>query len=172
MSTGVTILWWPDEGTRLLRLRDSHIPRLVIIKGDAMPPVPFDWSAEEWLRSPFPPEELDRSLERLAARVRAQPSPPELRAGDTIWFGDHSVVLSPREAVLAALLVAAFNQVVPYAALYTALGLAPEHDENAFLGLVARLRRHVVPLGLDVDTRRRVGYVLRPAVQRKTLSRV
>ena len=172
MSTGVTILWWPEEGTRLLRLRDAHIPRLVIIKGNAMPPVPFDWSAEEWLRSPFPPEELDRSLERLAARVSAQPPPPEMRAGDTVWFGEHSVALSPRESVLASLLVAAFNQVVPYAALYAALGLEPQHDENAFLGLVARLRRHLGPLGLDLQSQRRVGYVLRPTLQRQELTRV
>lgn len=170
MSAGVTVLWWPDEGTRLLRLRDSHIPRLVIITGDVMPPLPLDWSTEEWLRSPFPPPELERSLERLAARVGAQPPPPEMLAGDVFSFGERSVALSPREAMLAGMLSAAFNQAVPRAALFAALGIEPRRDEHAFLGLVARLRRHVEPLGLDLHTLRGVGYVLRPAAPRGALS--
>jgi DNA-binding response OmpR family regulator len=170
MSTGVTILWWPEEGTRLLRLRDEHVPRLVVIKGNVLPPFPLDWSEEEWLRSPFPPEQLDRSLAQLAARIERQPPPPEMRTGDVLTFGDQSVGLSAREAVLASVLATAFNQVVPYAALYAAVGLHPSDDENAFLGLISRLRRHLDPLGLEIHALRCTGYVMQTAAKRKVLS--
>lgn len=77
MPDGVTILWWPEEGARLLRLRAEHQPRLVVIEGDLLPPPPPSWSEEEWLRSPFPPEQLDLGLTALRARLREQPLPPE-----------------------------------------------------------------------------------------------
>jgi DNA-binding response OmpR family regulator len=170
MPTGITILWWPEEGTRLLRLRDSHVPRLVVIKGDMLPPLPLDWSEEEWLRSPFPAELLDVSLERLAHRIAAQPPAPEMTSGDVLSFRDHSVVLPARESVLARVLATAFGRVVPYAALYAALGLDPDSDENAFLGLVSRLRRHLEPIGLEIHAVRRVGYVLREITRGRVLT--
>lgn len=70
MPDDVTIVWWPAEGARLLRLREEHMPRLVVVEGPVLPPAPPDWREEEWLHSPFPPEQFDRSLTALRVRLR------------------------------------------------------------------------------------------------------
>jgi DNA-binding response OmpR family regulator len=160
VPSGVTILWWPDEMARLLRLRADHVARLVVVQGELLPPPPPDWNEEEWLKSPFTPELLDHSLTMLQLRLEQQPPPPEIGLDDVLWFGDHSAVLAAREARLARLFVNAFGHAVPYAALYASIDLSVL-DEHALRPLIARLRRRIRPMGLEIQLLRGIGYAMR-----------
>jgi PAS domain S-box-containing protein len=127
----------------------------------------LDAGADDYIRAPFAIEELHARLRavwrnkavRLPAEVRV--GPLLMRAGDpTITIGADRLDVTPKERALLELLAVSAPNVSSKPAIAKQLGAGKSTSDSAIEILVHRLRRRLIPYGMNITTLRGVGYRL------------
>ena len=160
----VVLVRWPNEADRRDRLIAQARPRLLVVEGQADPPVSED-CLEDWIRVPASEADLSIRLRALSGRVgRHTPGCPSLDHDGVLRFGNVWAAMPPVESRLIAVLVDRFGGVVGREALASAGWPGGAPGRNALDVHVLRLRRRIEPLSLAIRTVRSRGYVLESAV--------
>jgi DNA-binding response OmpR family regulator len=161
----VALVHWPQEDALRRRLAAAHLPRLLLIESDQVPPLATD-ELEDWVRLPPDPDELAVRSATLAQRARdlvLRSIPLGLDADGVLHVGDRWVGLAPLEARVLALLMEHRGHLVLRADLADATW--PDKrpaDDRAVDGVVKRLRRRIAPLGVHIHTVIGQGFLLDP----------
>jgi DNA-binding response OmpR family regulator len=159
----VALVHWPQEDALRRRLADAHVPRLLLIESDQVPPLAPD-ELEDWVRLPPDPDEIAVRSATLAQRARelvVRSVPLVLDADDVLHVGDRWVALAPLEARVLAPLMRHRGQLVLRTDLVPAAWPnTRQADERAVDGVVKRLRRRVAPLGVRIHTVIGQGFLL------------
>lgn len=159
----ITLIRWPAEADRLPELRDARVPRLLLVDGDAPPPVASD-EFEDWVRVPAPERDLRARLEGLSRRAKsAGCGGPQIDNDGVVRYGGHHAPVPPVEARLATQLIERFGSVVSRADLTEAGWPGTDPGRNALDVHVLRLRRRLADVGLSIRTVRSRGYLLEAA---------
>lgn len=159
----ITLIRWPAESSRLPELRDSQIPRLLLVDGDADPPVVVD-DLEDWIRVPAPEQDLRARVEGLSRRASSVGrSVPDIDEHGVVRFRSGHTAVPPVEARLAGVLIDHFGAVVSREELSEAGWPGGHANRNALDVHVLRLRRRLAEAGLAIRTVRSRGYLLEPA---------
>ncbi len=153
-----------------LRRRGDRVPVLMLTARDALDDRVrgLDLGADDYLRKPFAPEELEARIRALGRRRGGDPT-PELVIGSLVLnrstgqaqVGGRSLDLRRREwAVLDALATRA-GQIVPRETLQSEVfGYDEPVGPNAIEVNITRLRGKLAPDGPAIRTVRGVGYLL------------
>lgn len=158
-TADVVLVRWPGERGRLDALRARGEPRLVVVE-DGAPPVGDD-CLEDWLRAPVDVDELRVRVDTLRSRARRHEQPPTIDADGVLRYGGRVVTLPPVQRQLATALLERRGTVVSRETL--ARGVWPDgmsRERNVLDVHVARLRRLLTGIGLELKTVRRRGYLL------------
>ena len=130
----------------------------------------LDLGADDYLVKPFDLAELSARVRALARRGKGI-SAPQITVGGlrldlggrTAWRGNEPLDLGRREFDLLELLAAdAPNTVNKDLIVLKLFGLEDAGTPNAVELLVSRLRRKLDGTGVEIQTRRGAGYLLRP----------
>lgn len=155
------MLHWPAEAERRERLRVEGMPRLLLVDQDSPAPVAED-RLEDWIRLPAPELDLRARVEALVRfAVETSLGRPHVDEDGLLRYAQQWVSLPPVEGRLATALVERFGSVVSREALTRAAW--PDGDppgRNALDVHMARLRRRIAELGLEITTVRSRGYLL------------
>ncbi|MEJ8631859.1 response regulator transcription factor [Sphingomonas sp. I4] len=153
-----------------LRRRGDRVPVLMLTARDALDDRVrgLDLGADDYLRKPFAPEELEARIRALGRRRGGDPT-PELVIGSLVLnrskgqaqVGNRPLDLRRREwAVLDALATRA-GQIVPRETLQSEVfGYDEPVGPNAIEVNITRLRGKLAPDGPAIRTVRGVGYLL------------
>ena len=153
-----------------LRRQGNRVPVMMLTARDALDDRVrgLDLGADDYLRKPFAPEELEARIRALGRRRGGDPT-PELVVGALILdrsrgaarVGDRTLDLRRREwAVLDALATRA-GQIVPRETLQSEVfGYDEPVGPNAIEVNITRLRGKLAPDGPAIRTVRGVGYML------------
>ena len=155
----VVLVRWPLERGRLEALRQQGEPRLVVVEnGD---PPSGDDPLEDWLRAPIDVDELRVRTDTLRARARRRDPAPAIDADGVLRYRGRILMMPPVQRRLAETLLERWSSVVSRDALVRAAWphAAPSH-RNVLDVHVARLRRLLAEIGLELKTVRRRGYLL------------
>ena len=157
--TDVALVRWPDERQRLESLRAHGEPRLVVVE-DGQPPDGDD-CLEDWLRAPVDVDELRVRVDTLRSRARRVEQPPTVDDDGVLRYGGRLTTLPPVQRQLANALLERRGTVVSRETLARTVWPdgQPRH-RNVLDVHIVRLRRLLGPVGLDVKTVRRRGYLL------------
>lgn len=161
-SDEVVVLRWPAERDQRDELAQLGQARLLVVDGDAAPPVTFD-PLEDWVRADA--NELDRRARIEGLRMRLERSlgvVPELDDDGVIRFGSRWAPLPPVEARIVEALIDRFGSVVSRTELARAGWPGGAPGRNALDVHVLRLRRRLEPVRLAIRTVRSRGYLLEP----------
>lgn len=159
----ITLIRWPAEAARLPELRDSELPRLLLVDEDADPPLVID-ELEDWIRVPAPEQDLRARVESLSRRATsAGRCLPEIDEHGVVRYRSGHTAVPPVEARLAEVLIDHFGAVVSRDALSEAGWPGGHANRNALDVHVLRLRRRLAEAGLAIRTVRSRGYLLEPA---------
>lgn len=158
----ITLIRWPAESERLPELRDSRIPRLLLVDEEADPPLVMD-ELEDWVRLPAPDQDVRARLEGLSRRAEAVGlRVPEIDEHGIVRFNGGHTSVPPVEARLAEMLISRFGSVVGRSELTEAGWPGGHANRNALDVHVLRLRRRLSEAGLSIRTVRSRGYLLEP----------
>jgi DNA-binding winged helix-turn-helix (wHTH) protein len=160
----VELVRWPSDPQRLAGLRDSGVPRLLLVSDGAEPPIPTD-CLEDWVAAGASESALEARRRALQARARAHGAHPELDADGLLRHHDVWVSLSPVEQALTRALLERFGAVVARDMLASRAWPDGAPTRNALDVHVLRLRRRLSPLGLEIRTVRSRGYLLQESRQ-------
>lgn len=159
----VEIVHWPEEAEHLTRLRLAHRPRLVIVDVDVEPPDPPD-ALEDWVRTTTPIGDIEIRTAQIARRAAVAATggsgARDLSDLGVFTWRRRTVVLSPIETRLTRALLFADGTVVPRQALEAAGWPGTSVRRSTFDTSIARLRRRLATVGLDLRTIRNRGYML------------
>ena len=153
----ISILCWPDEQARLESLRRARRPRLVFC-GDGATLEPSD-ELEVWVSASSDLAELRARLATLRLNTAQRSPHPVLDGSGVLWVRDRWVALSPIQSELTRILLENFGGVVANKVLHEAWA-DPQPEYGAFAVGLARLRRRVKPLGLELHSIHGRGYLL------------
>ncbi|KIZ16627.1 hypothetical protein SNA_16425 [Streptomyces natalensis ATCC 27448] len=142
-------------------MRDG-IPRLLVIEGDASPPVPSD-PYEDWVRPPISRLDLQARVATLRSRL-IDGNVPSIDSVGRLSFGSRAVTVSSTQVQLMELFVARFREVVHRDELWQRL---TEHSvgvptRNSLDLHIRRLRQRIAIVKLSLETVRGRGYLLQP----------
>jgi DNA-binding winged helix-turn-helix (wHTH) protein len=153
----VAVVHWPAEGDRLDRLRVVGEARLLVIEsGD--PPFSTD-PLEDWVRVPVHEDDLRLRIDVLRQRAALR-EPLSIDDGVLRW-GDQLLILPPTEARIASTLLRSMNTVVAREQLKRSVWPdRPPNGRNALDVHIAKLRRLVGQIGIDVRTVHGRGYLM------------
>jgi len=141
-------------------LRESGVPRLLLVDQGAPPPMPSD-ELEDWVRVPADEVDVHARVETLDRRARSRAAAlPELDGDGVLRSNGTWVPLPPVEARLLRALLDRFGSVVGREALADAGWPGRTPDRNVLDVHVLRLRRRIAPIGLTIRTVRSRGYLL------------
>jgi hypothetical protein len=156
----VAILHWPAESWRREELASQGVPRLLMVEGEALPPMPAD-CLEDWTRVGTPDHDVRHRVGALLARAdEHRRDAPDLDGDGVLRFTGQWIALPPVEARLAAQLVDRFGLVVSRETLSRAGWPGTPTGRNALDVHILRLRRRLQPIGLSIRTVRSRGYVM------------
>lgn len=157
----VDLVHWPAETERLEALRTLGRPRLVLVEDG--PPPPTDDCLEDWLRLPVDEVELRTRRENLFARAQRHGGSTTIDDG-LLRRGSRAIALAPVQHRLVEALLERRDAVVSREALVRRAwpGDPPRH-RNVLDVHIARLRRALAPVGLEIRTVRQRGYLLQEA---------
>lgn len=159
----VVLVRWPVEAERRGVLRDSGVPRLLLVEDGHPPPDPDD-CLEDWIRVPAGEQEVRARVAALNMRAGAHGTDlPDLDEFGLLRYGDGWVSLPPVEGRLTRALVARYGAVVGREALAAAGWPDGAPGRNALDVHVLRLRRRLAAVGLSIKTVRSRGYLLEAA---------
>lgn len=149
------LVHWPAERRRRERLAGEGIPRLLLVAVGAA--VPGDLAEDEdWVRLPAPDADVAARLANLATRLV---DAVHLQHG-VLRTVRGSTALPAREAAVLQLLLERRGRLVPHGALDAALAAGGGAAGRRVHDVVHRLRRRLQPVGLDIFSTRRRGYLL------------
>lgn len=158
--TDVALVRWPVERQRLQMLRGRGEPRLIVVEEGA-PPAGDD-PLEDWLRAPVDVDELRLRVDTLRSRAQRRDPAPAVDDDGLLRFRGQIVALPPVQRNLAGPLVERMGSVVSREALVrSAWPDGPPRHRNVLDVHIARLRRLLGGIGLELKTVRRRGYLLR-----------
>jgi hypothetical protein len=156
----VVVVRYPVEDTRLDDLRRAGCPRLLLVEGDADPPL-IVGDDEDWIRSPADPRDVRARLDRLISRrVDGNGKPPRLDDDGVLRVGEKWVSLPPIEARLVKALLEREGAVVSRETLAAKGWPGTSPARNVLDVHVLRLRRRVAGVDLVIRTVRSRGYLL------------
>jgi DNA-binding response OmpR family regulator len=161
----VVLVRWPEEDARLLQLRATGAPRLLLLNGESSPPELSD-CLEDWIRLPADDRDLRARVATLSSRAETEQTAPHIDGDGLLRHGGHWVALSPVEGALAATLVDRFGAVVGRDTLARRAWPNGAPTRNALDVHMLRLRRRITSLGLEVRTVRSRGYLMQTAQPR------
>jgi hypothetical protein len=153
-----TVLW-PADAERLADLRESRVPRLLVVQEECELPMPVD-CLEEWVTAAAPEWEVEARRRALATRASEHSVRPLLDDDGLLHHQDAWVSLSPVEQSLASVLLERFGAVVTREMLADAAWPTGVPTRNALDVHVLRLRRRIAPLHLEIRTVRSRGYLM------------
>ncbi|MEM7275032.1 MAG: helix-turn-helix domain-containing protein [Actinomycetota bacterium] len=151
----VELLHWPREKERRAQLHEASQPRLLLVDPAASPPLTVD-PAEDWVRLPAHHRDVQARVESLRRRSAAEPTLDEgvLRTASG-W-----VSLPDLEARIVEVLLSKFGKVADRQSLLAAGWPGETPSRNLLDVHLHRLRRRIDPVGLQIRTVRKRGYVL------------
>jgi two-component system OmpR family response regulator len=156
----VALIRWPTDQALRTELAELQQPRLLLVEPDAEPPEVSD-VLEDWVRLPVTRADRYARVRTLEERSNGEGhSAPSLDSNGTLFHHGETAQLSGIQATLMAALIDRFGAVVSRQALIQAAWPGGEATANNLDVSVARLRRQVLPLGLEVRTVRSRGYLL------------
>jgi len=162
----VVLVRWPEEETRLERLRAAGAPRLLLVGEHLAAPASID-PLEDWIRLPAAEDDLRTRVATLAARAGQAVAAPNVDGDGLLRYRGRWVTLSPVERALAAALVDRFGAVVGRDTLVRRAWPGGSPTRNALDVHMLRLRRRISSLGLEVRTVRARGYLLQATEARE-----
>ncbi len=153
-----------------LRRRGQRVPVLMLTARDALDDRVrgLDLGADDYLRKPFAPEELEARIRALGRRRGGDPT-PELVVGSLALnrstgearVGDRLLDLRRREWTVLDALATRAGQIVPRETLQAEVfGYDEPVGPNALEVNITRLRGKLAPDGPAIRTVRGVGYLL------------
>src|SRR5687767_8771005 len=108
----VVLVRWPAEESRRVELRDSGVPRLLLVENGTPPPRTSD-DLEDWVRVPADEVDLHARVDNLSRRVQSRLAlVPELDDDGVLRTGAEWVPLPPVEARLTYALLDRYRSVV------------------------------------------------------------
>lgn len=159
-SRGVEVVVEPRAGHRL-RTGEVEHPTLYLVPDEG--PAPQGWGElEDWIRLPLDPDEIYTRADRLIARAAATgASRTYVDEDDVLRAGPLLVPLGRIEAQLVRILLDRVGTLVPREELEAALWPceAPA-DPRALDNRLARLRRRIQPIPVELHTVRGRGFLL------------
>lgn len=156
----VTLIRWPAEGSRRLELAERDLPRLLLLGQDDEPPICHD-PLEDWVRVPAPGDEVRARVDSLLSRFKGhQWSTPGLDDNGLLRFRGVSTQLTPLQARLVARMLSDLGAVVTRSDLLAAGWRTGEGSPNSLEAQLARLRRRIAALDLEIRTVRSRGYMI------------
>lgn len=153
---------FPSERRRLERLRRAGQPRLILLEGDAEPPLSLDLH-EDWVRVPADERDVLARQEVLRRRLAPEVERPTLDGDGLLRFRGHWVSIPPMEVRLLHALIENQGAVVSREVLSERTWPDGVKGRNALDVHMLRLRRRVASVGLVIRTVRSRGYLLEPA---------
>jgi hypothetical protein len=164
-ATSPPLLRWPADKEQAECLEARGLPFLLLVGEHEDPPI-SDYRLMDWVRSPIDAEELlarQSSLEERFVRDREGPR-PRLDESDRLSFGRASVELAPGELAIVRALLVVYRDVLSPEDVRVALGVERCDSYDVFSSRLARLRRKLGKVGLQLTRAGQVGYSLEPAV--------
>jgi two-component system response regulator TctD len=153
-----------------LRARGDRVPVLMLTARDALDDRVrgLDLGADDYLRKPFEPEELEARVRALGRRRGGDPVPVLSvgslsinRSSGEAKVGDRALDLRRRERTVLEALATRAGRVVPRELLIgEVFGFDEPVGGNAIEVHVTRLRGKLAPDGPEIRTVRGVGYML------------
>ena len=155
----VELLHWPRERERRAALDEDNQPRLLLVEENAPPPLTVD-PVEDWVRLPANHRDVQARVESLRRRVVAEPT---LDEEGVLRTASGWVSLPDLEARIVDVLLSRFGKVADRQSLLGAGWPGESPSRNLLDVHLHRLRRRIEPIGLQIRTVRKRGYVLEPA---------
>ncbi len=158
------------EVLRRLRSRRNAVPVLVLTVRDAIEDriIGLDLGADDYLAKPFHLSELEARVRALIRRAHSSASSELIHgrlrmdmAGRRLFCDNEPVDLSARELAVIELLLLKEGKVVTKQQIVDHLyGWEDASNSNAIEVFVYRLRKKLVPSGVDIRTVRGMGYLI------------
>lgn len=155
----IALVRYPSEADRLERLRAEGQPRLLLVEGDAGPPVTIDL-CEDWIRVPADERDVLARSDGIRRRLDNTDEPPQLDDDGLLRFGGRWVSIPPMEVRLLSALIDRMGSVVSRDELSERTWPEGAKGRNALDVHMLRLRRRVAPVGLAIRTVRSRGYLI------------
>jgi two-component system OmpR family response regulator len=153
-----------------LRRRGERVPVLMLTARDALDDRVrgLDLGADDYLRKPFAPEELEARIRALGRRRGGDPTPALIigtlalnRSTSEARVGERLLDLRRREWAVLDALATRVGQIVPRETLHAEVfGFDEPVGPNAIEVNITRLRGKLAPDGPTIRTIRGVGYLL------------
>ncbi len=160
MDVDVALVQWPSEDGKRQALASAWIPRLLLVAQEAEPPELLD-HLEDWVRLPASSADTRARVEALAQRANAlTPLTPVLEDDRLLRFRNAQLQVSELHGRLLATLVEHFGKVVDRPTLLRRGWPNETPTDNTLDVQIARLRRRLAPLGLQIRTVRSRGFLL------------
>ncbi len=159
MQPEIALVRFPSESVRLEHLRSTGAARLVLVEGDASPPVSNDLT-EDWIRVPAHEADLLARTDGLRRRLEVDDEPPFLDADGLVHHGRRWVSIPPMEVRLLEALLENLGSVVAREELSSRTWPEGPKGRNALDVHMLRLRRRLETVGLAIRTVRSRGYLL------------
>lgn len=158
----IALVRFPSEADRLERLRADGQPRLLLVEGDASPPLTVDL-CEDWVRVPADERDVLARSDGIRRRLGNTDEPPQLDADGLLRFNGRWVSIPPMEVRLLSALIDRMGSVVSREELSERTWPEGAKGRNALDVHMLRLRRRVAPVGLAIRTVRSRGYLIEPS---------
>jgi hypothetical protein len=161
----VSVLDWPEQSAEAEELERAGHLRLLLVAPGVEPPIDWDLTSD-WLRRPADPRDVLARIETLQRRSEATNAALRLDDSGLLWRGLQWVALSPVEMRLMACLLENVHRVVSRAELDAAGWPDGSPSLRALDTRLARLRRRIAVLGLEVGSVRQRGFLLSYTLER------
>jgi len=146
----VALVRWPADEQERRRLCEVGAPRLLVVHPDDDPPQTWD-ELEDWVREPLDAEEVRARSRTLARRRLASEPLIVLNSSGVCRVGEQSVIVTPFEQAMLDVLVERVGEPVSRDEVQAAYVRAGG-DGRGFRTALARLRRRLAPLGVQVHS--------------------
>ncbi|MDQ1427458.1 MAG: two-component system, OmpR family, response regulator [Acidimicrobiaceae bacterium] len=165
----VVVVHWPEQRDELPRLAEQGVPRLLLVAPTADPPEAGD-ILQDWVRLPGDERDVRARLSGLRRRAADLDPTPAIDGHGRLLFHRKWVQLSPIHERLARRLVGAGEGVVAEKDLLEQGWPGGNPSSNALRVHLHRLRRLIVPLGLEIRGVRGEGWVLQRISEPPTIA--
>lgn len=166
MLVDVAIAKWPEEQARVLQLAQGHVPRLLLVRPDASPPVATD-VLEDWVRLPCEERDLRARVVGLQRKAIEFAPPPVVGPDGRFSYIGAVTYLPTIQKRLAVILVDRFETAVSEATLIEHGWEGAPRSSGTLRSQMVRLRHRANLLGLQLGPVRGQGWILhRPRLPR------